>query len=87
MRRLGAILLAACLASGSAIAQERVVTDDAPPPMRSEDVPHPDDLVSYEQLQDVGRERPTRRNVELAVGIALTCVLLAYALLRRSREE
>lgn len=72
----------AAVAAAPCAAQERIVTDDSPLPTRSEDAPHPDDVVSADQLTEIRRKSNTRRNVELVVGLIFVVILLAYALLR-----
>lgn len=79
------VVVVAAVAS-PASSQEHVVRDDSPLPPRSAEMPHPDDMVSADQLVERDRVSTTRRNLELALGVILIIVLLGYALIRPSRE-
>lgn len=83
-RLLLAVAVTAVVAP-AAPGQERVVTDDAPLPPRAEDTPHPDGVVSAEQLTELRPESKTRRNIELALGLLFVVALLVYAFFRKPR--
>ena len=86
-RRIIVALLIVAAAAPLALAQERVVDDDRPLPTRAADVPHPDDVVSADQLIKTGTPANTKRNIERVIGLIFVVALLAFAVFRSPRER
>ena len=87
MRRTIVALLLLAAVAPAAFAQERVVDDERPLPGRAADAPHPDAVVSADQLVRTGPPKNTKRNIELVIGLIFICALLAFAVFRSPRSR